>query len=99
VNLKKFNKTKYNILHVSWSNPTYAFRLGEELHESSPPEKDLGILEDEKINESINRVVGRRVRKVITSLMELHDVPHGVLHPGLEPPAQEGYTHFWSGYR
>jgi len=97
----RFNKAKCKVLHLGQGNPHYQYRLGDEGIESSPAEKDLGVLVNENLDlshqcalaaQKANHILGcikisvaSMSREVILPLYSAL-----VLHPALEAPAQEG---------
>jgi len=101
VNRMMFNKAKCKVLHVGWGNPKHKYRLGGEWLESSPEEKGLGVLVDEKLNmtrqcvlaaQKANPVLGC-IKRTVASRSREGILP---LYSALVRPHLESCVQLWS---
>ncbi|KFV76989.1 hypothetical protein N307_13857, partial [Dryobates pubescens] len=102
-NLMRFNKTNCRVLQLGQGNPRHKSRLGSDWLESSPEERDLGVLVDEKLNrrsqcalaaQRANQILGCSKRSVASRSREVI-LP---LCSALVRPHLEYCIHFWRPY-
>ena len=97
MNLMRSNKAKCRVL--GWGNLKCNYRLGEEFTESSPAEKNLGVLAGKKQEMSLqpgrpiaswaaSREGWQRAGRRLPPLLCPNTAPSRVLHPGLGSPVQ-----------
>ncbi|KAK4827506.1 hypothetical protein QYF61_018806 [Mycteria americana] len=97
----KFNKSKCQILHLGQSNTKHKYKLREKWLESSPAEKDQGVLVDSRLSVSqqcalaakrTNHILGC-IKHTITSRSKEVMIPlySALVRPHLEPCVQ-----FWA---
>uniref|UniRef100_A0A8B9EUS6 Reverse transcriptase domain-containing protein n=1 Tax=Amazona collaria TaxID=241587 RepID=A0A8B9EUS6_9PSIT len=100
-NLMKSNRAKCKVLHLGQSNARHSYRLGREEIQSSPAQKDLGVLPNEKMNMSrlqcalaaqkANHILGC-IKRNVTSRSREVILP---LYSALLRPHLEYCVQFW----
>ncbi|XP_066035376.1 triadin isoform X8 [Chamaea fasciata] len=97
--LMKFNNAKFEVLHLVWGSPKNNFGLGREWKETSPGEKDLGLLVDEKLDMTQQCMLAvkkavcilgcTKSRVVSTSKEMIHSLYSALVRPHLDYCVQD----------
>ncbi|KAK4816365.1 hypothetical protein QYF61_015679 [Mycteria americana] len=101
INGMKFSKSKCWILHPGWSNTGHKYKLGEEWLESSPTERDLGVLVDSRLHLSQQCALAAKranciwecIKHSITRWSQEVIIP---LYSALVRPHLEYWVQFWA---
>ncbi|KAK4805525.1 hypothetical protein QYF61_004464 [Mycteria americana] len=101
VNFMRFHKAKCRVLHLGRDIPCFQYRLGDDVIESSPAEKDLGVLMDEKLDMSQERALAAQKANCILGCIQRSVASRsreGILplYSALVRPHLEYCIQFWS---
>jgi len=92
------NKSRCWILHQGWSNAGHKQKLGEEWLESSPTERDLGVLSGSRLSMSQQRALAsKRSNHILGSIKYSITIwSKEVLYSALVRPHLEYCVQFWA---